>query len=174
VSFDAELAASASLLAFAALSFVDGVVLHFFVERLPFRPGSRLEHALHTARAAIFAPLLLAFFDARASLAAGLALLAVDLAFEVWDMLIERQSRAFSGGLRTREYALHGVLVALHTAAVAFTLVARLGPSRTSTPLSLAAVTGWLWPGSVLVALAHVALLAAPPRAAHPSSAEAS
>ncbi|HEU4407754.1 MAG TPA: hypothetical protein VFS43_20990 [Polyangiaceae bacterium] len=174
MNFDAELAASVSLLAFAALSFVDGVVLHFFLERLPFRPGSRLEHGLHTARAVLFAPVLLAFFDARASLATGLALLAVDLAFEVWDMLIERQSRAFSGGLRTREYALHGVLVALHTAAVAFTLVARQAPARTPTPLSLAAVTGWLLPGSTLVALAHVVLLAAPTWAAHSRATEAS
>jgi hypothetical protein len=114
MNFDVELAASVSLLAFAALAFVDGVVLHFFLERLPFRPGSRLEHALHTARALLFPPVLLTFFDARASLTTGLVLLTVDTAFEVWDMLIERQSRTFSGGLRTHEYATHAVLVARH------------------------------------------------------------
>jgi hypothetical protein len=41
VSFDADFAASVSLLAFAVLGLLDGVVFHLLLERLPFRPGSR-------------------------------------------------------------------------------------------------------------------------------------
>jgi hypothetical protein len=173
VSFDAELAASVSLLAFAALGLLDGVVFHLVLERLPFRPDSRLEHGLHTARALLFPPILWAFFGAGASLLTGALLLAADEAFEVWDMVVERRSRAFSGGLRTPEYVTHGLAVTLRTAAIAFTLVARLTPSAASSPLPLATVTGWLLPGAALAALAHVVLLAAPAWRAHPSTAEA-
>jgi len=158
---DAELAASIALLAFVSLSFVDGIVIHLWRERLHTRPDSRLEHGLHTARAVLFPFILIAFFADPSTRALGLAFVAVDQVVEVWDMAVERQSRAYSGGLRSSEYIVHGSLITLRSAAIAFTLLA--GPS-TSAPewLSLARIASFLLPGAAVVAILHVALLVAP------------
>jgi len=160
-SIDAELAAVVTLLAFAALSFVDGVVIHLWRERLHLRPESRFEHALHTARAVLFPLILTTIFAGRACVV-GFALLALDQAVEIWDMAIERRSRAYSGGLRSGEYVIHGALIALRSAAIAFALVAPAAGASGGSWLTLSNVTAVLIPLSALTALQHVALLVAP------------
>jgi hypothetical protein len=145
-------AASACLLAFVALSFVDGVVLHLWFERLHLRAESRGEHALHTARAVLF-PLVLVTFFAGPSLA-GVLLLALDEVAEVWDMAVERRSRAYSGGLRSSEYVLHGALITLRSGTIACTLA-------TGVPIT-GSLVSLLLPGAVLAAILHVVLLVAP------------
>jgi hypothetical protein len=154
MTIDADLAAAICLLALAAVSFVDAIVLHLIRERLPFRAGSRLEHALHSARAVLFPLILVAWFT-QASWTAGVTLLAVDQVVEIWDMAIERRSRSFSGGLRSSEYVVHGILLSLRGAAVAFTSVAiERG--------ALDRVVSLLLPGAIAVAIIHVALMVVP------------
>jgi hypothetical protein len=152
MTLDASFAATASLLVFVALSFVDGILVHLWRERLHLRAGSRGEHALHTARAVLF-PFILVMFFASPSLV-GVLLLAADQAIEIADMAVERASRAYSGGLRSTEYVLHGTLITLRSAAVAFTFAS-------DQPVA-AGLVSLLLPGAALAAILHVILLVAP------------
>lgn len=161
MSLDPSLAAAAALGAFALLSFLDGVVLHLVVERLPMRPDAALEHLLHTGRALLFPAILLAFFAARGPVALGWTLLAIDQLLEAWDMAVERKSRSHTGGLPSREYMLHGLLITLRTAAVAFAAMIHRGTDDTH---ALDALVSILVPGAILVAMAHVVLATAPGR----------
>lgn len=152
MSLDPNLAVMACLSALGALAFVDGVLVHLVRERLHRRPETRLEHLIHTGRAAVFPPILVLFFAGRAP-ALGIALLAVDQVLEIADMAIERRSRAYSGGLRTSEYLLHGTALTLRGAAIAFSLAAG-APSA-----ALVTFVDLLLPGAVLGAILHVVLL---------------
>lgn len=152
MTLDPNTAVIVCLAALGALAFVDGVLVHLVRERLHRRPETRLEHLIHTGRAAVFPPILVLFF-AGAAPVLGIVFLAVDQALELADMAIERRSRAYSGGLRTSEYLLHGTALTLRGSAIAFSLAAG-APS--------AAVVGFvdlLLPGTVLGAILHVVLL---------------
>lgn len=149
---DPDSAVIACLAALAALAFVDGVLIHLVRERLHRRPESRVEHLLHTGRALVFPPILLLFF-AGAGVTAGVALLVVDQALELADLAVERRSRAYSGGLRTSEYLLHGLVLTLRGAAIAFSLVAG-APSA-----AVVAFAELLLPGAIAIAILHVVLL---------------
>lgn len=152
---DAPLAAVASLAAFVLLSLYDGVVVHFFIERLPTREAARIEHRLHTARALAFPAILATFFAGRGPALLGFGLLAMDQALEVWDMAVERRSRAHSAGLRSSEYVVHGLLTTLRATAVTFTVM--IDRERMNTDL-LDAFVRLLLPGAIIIALAHVVL----------------
>lgn len=155
MTIDPVVAATFSLGAFAILSFCDGVMLHLVVERLPLRPASRLEHLLHTARALLFPAILLTYFGGHASLVIAWTLLAVDQMIEIWDMAIERRSRAHTSGLPSREYVIHGLLTTLRATAVVFVAVIDRRVHDTSL---LDALVSALVPGAIVAALAHVAL----------------
>jgi hypothetical protein len=159
MSIDANTALAVSLIAIAPLAFVDGILVHLVREKLHRRPETRLEHAIHTARALLFPPILVLFFGQIAP-AAGLALVIVDLGFEIADMAVERRSRAYSGGLRTSEYLLHGAAITLHGTAFAFAMVAGPPSAAVNTVIIL------LLPGTVLGAILHVVLLFPLPRRA--------
>lgn len=152
MTVDPNHAVVALLVLFVALSFVDGIVVHLWRERLHRRPESRLEHALHSARAVLFPPILVLFFGGVAP-AAGLVLLAVDQGFEIADMAVERRSRAYSGGLRSSEYILHGTLITLRGAGVAFALAAGQPSAMVVTLVNL------MLPGAVLAAILHLVLM---------------
>lgn len=152
MSLDPSTAVMVCLVALGALAFVDGVLVHLCRERLHRRPETRVEHLIHTGRAAVFPPILF-FFFAGHSLELGLCFLVVDQALEIADMAIERRSRAYSGGLRTSEYLLHGTALTLRGAAIAFSLVAG-APSAT-----LVTFVNLLLPGAVLGAILHVVLI---------------
>jgi len=152
MSLDPDTAVIACLAALGALAFVDGIVVHLFREQLHRRPDTRVEHWLHTGRAALFPPILVLFF-AGASAPLGVALLAVDQLLEIADMSIERRSRAYSGGLRTSEYLLHGTALTVRGAAIAFSLAAGAPSAAVHTFVNL------LLPGAVLGAILHVVLL---------------
>ena len=152
MTLDADLAVIACLVGLGALAFVDGIVVHLFHERLHCRPETRLEHWIHTGRAAVFPPILIFFFGGAAP-ALGVAFLAIDQILEIWDMAIERRSRAYSGGLRTSEYLLHGTALTLRGAAIAFALAAG-APSAT-----VVSFVNLLLPGTILGAMLHLVLL---------------
>ncbi|KAB2911529.1 MAG: hypothetical protein F9K40_00600 [Kofleriaceae bacterium] len=159
MSPDLDTAVIVCLAALGAFAFVDGVLVHLVRERLHRRPETRLEHVIHTGRAAVFPPILLLFFAGRAP-ALGVALLVVDQVLEIADMAIERRSRAYSGGLRTSEYLLHGSALTLRGAAIAFSLAAG-APSA-----AVVSFVDLLLPGTVLGAILHVVLLVPIRRAA--------
>ena len=152
---------------FLALASVDGLYLHLWRYRLHAREASRREHRLHTLSALLFAatlPALMLWETGGALLWAGVALVTLDLAIALVDMLSERDSRAAFGGLSTGEYVLHMHIVAARSAALALALAARpasawaleapwvLGPLP-----GVAAIVGWqALPGAWLVAALHV------------------
>jgi hypothetical protein len=152
MSFDPNAAVIACLALLAAFAFIDGVLIHLVRERLHRRPETRLEHLIHTGRAVLFAPILLLFF-AGANFALGVMFLVVDQVLEIADMAIERRSRAYSGGLRTSEYLLHGTVLTLRGAAIAFSLAA-------GTPSSgVVSLVYLLLPGAILGATLHLVLI---------------
>jgi hypothetical protein len=110
----------------------------------------------------LFPLILTTFFISQSSLVVGLVFIALDQLAEMWDMAVERGSRVHSGGLRSFEYVLHGVMISLRAAGIAFALGARSGPTATSSPFSVAEVAQLLLPGAVLIAMLHVALLLLP------------
>jgi hypothetical protein len=158
---------SALLLAFAALSAVDGIYIHLVRLRLHARPSSWAEHVWHTGRALLFAPILLSLFAAvsgGALLWTGIALVIVDQALELLDMTSEKGSRAAMGGLSTLEYVVHVALTTLRTGAISLTLAARPAAAYAlDAPTIVAELPGpWgalvaqLVPGAVVVAAVHV------------------
>src|SRR4051812_37911001 len=112
---------------FALLAGYDGVHLHLVRYRLWARAESRHEHLVHTARAIAFPIALVLVFTGRGGpmLWAGLAVIALDTAFEVYDVAIEPDSRARAGGLPVAEGVLHNILGTLRAAAIVLVLVAR-------------------------------------------------
>lgn len=168
------LAATIFLTLYALLGAVDGLYLHLWRYRLHAEPSARREHLWHTARAVLF-PLTVALLflapTGGALLWLGVAVMASDLALSVADVLEEGDSRRFMGGLPSGEYALHGILIALHVAAVALLLGSRPAAAWSlSAPLvmaqpwpSLATIVATnLLPGAILVAGVHVALAVRP------------
>ena len=152
MTIDANAAVIACLAALVAIAFVDGVLVHLVRERLHQRPETRMEHLIHTGRALVFPPILLLFFGG-AEPALGVAFLAVDQLLEIADMAIERRSRAYSGGLRTSEYLIHGTALTLRGAAIAFSSVAGT-PSA-----AVVCFVDFLLPGAVLGGILHVVLI---------------
>ena len=165
--------------AFVILGAVDGLYLHLVRFRLHTREESRREHRVHTLRALLFVPALPLVFAGDTSgpwLWLGLAVLALDLVAVVLDVVLERGSRGFQGGLPRGELALHVALTGLHTLAIVLVLVAlpvrRVG-GPTDVHVEAASVSHFVaWtlvlPGATLVALLHVVLAVWPwhPRAA--------
>lgn len=152
MTIDANAAVIACLAALAIIAFVDGILVHLVRERLHRRPETRVEHALHTGRALAFPAILLLFFAGVAP-AVGVVVLAIDQLLEIADMAIERRSRAYSGGLRTSEYLIHGGALTLRGAAIAFSITAG-SPSP-----ALVTFVGYLLPGAIVGAILHVVLI---------------
>lgn len=158
---------SGLLLAFAALSAVDGIYIHLVRLRLHARPGSWREHAWHTGRAILFAPIVVALFGVVSGgllLWAGIALVVLDQALELLDMASEKRSREALGGLGSLEYVVHVTLTTFRTAAIALSLAARpVAAYALDAPLVVGSLPGpWgllvaqLVPGAVAVAAVHV------------------
>jgi hypothetical protein len=161
-------AAAVLLAAFAALAAVDGLYIHLWRLRLHARPETRREHWLHTARALLFPPILLGLFALPTGgvlLWAAIAAAALDLGAGLWDVAIERDSRAQLGGLGTVEYVVHVAVSMLHAGALALVLAARpaaawslAAPPMLDTPMpGFGPALAWnLLPGAVLLGLLHV------------------
>lgn len=161
-------AAAVLLAVFAALATVDGLYIHLWRLRLHARPETRREHWLHTARALLFPPVLLGLFvlpTGGVFLWAAITAAVLDLAAGLWDMAIERESRAPLGGLGTGEYIVHVAASMVHSSAIALVLAARpaaawslAAPPLLDTPMpGVSAALAWnLLPGAVILGLLHV------------------
>ena len=160
-------ASAAALVVFMLLGAIDGLYFHLWRDRLHTRAASRAEHLVHTLRTALFVPLLPTLFlwqTAGVLLWAGLVVLALDQALELWDMVTEKGSRADLGGLSTSEYVLHMSSSTARGAALALGLAARPAEAWSLTsPWSLgsmptfASFVAWQSvPGAVIAAVLHV------------------
>lgn len=157
------------LLAFSALSALDGLYLHLYRLRLHARPASWNEHLWHTVRSVLFVPMVLALFATRSGgllLWFGIAVVAVDQVIEALDAASERAARLEFGGLSSFEYGLHLMLTTLRAAALTAVLVSRTAQAwALDAPLVLEPLAApWSFLAvqlaftGVVVALVHVAL----------------
>jgi len=166
------LASTAFLAVHAALGLLDGVYLHLWRYRLHAHPSSQREHRWHTLRAVLFPFMVATLYLAPPTgwmLWTGVAIVAVDLAILLADVIDEPDSRAPMGGLPGREYMLHVVLVTAHIASVTL-LFAALPLDAWS--VGSTAMVEWpeatrllavnLLPGGVGIALLHVVLAVRP------------
>jgi hypothetical protein len=131
------------------------------------RPASYREHLWHTARAALFAPILWLVFlrqTGGALLWVGVALVALDQIIEVLDVLDEKASRAQLGGLSSGEYALHAMLITSRSVGCALAFASRpiaawsfASPSNLGQhPAIVEQLVRNLIPGAILASVAHV------------------
>ena len=155
---------------YAAIAFVDGVLIHLVLLRLHAHEETRGEHLLHSLRAALYAlglPVLFVFETGGVLLWAGAAVATIDFAIGFWDAWIERDARAKMGGLSRFEYVVHVAASVVHGGMIALALA-----SRPVAAWSLDAESGWgvylthgafvvewILPGAVFLAVAHFALL---------------
>jgi hypothetical protein len=162
--------AAVLLAAYAVLAAVDGLYIHLWRLRLHQRAETRREHWLHTLRALLFPAFVGGLFAAPTAgtlLWAAVGVAVLDLVIGLWDVAIERDSRATLGGLGTAEYTVHVTLTMLHAASLALILAARPasawtldGPTVLHTPMPgfSAALAINLVPGAIVLGLLHVYL----------------
>lgn len=158
------------LVLFAILAVIDGFYLHIFKYKLHLQKDSKFEHLTHTIRAVIFPAILYAFFIKQNSLTVfyfGLVLVLMDILVLGIDAFVEKDSRAFMGGLPRWEYILHLFVNGFHFASLSVLLAMKLdfGPEGiTFVPdISHYAYYDMLYfvsinllPGAILLGLIHV------------------
>jgi hypothetical protein len=168
----ALLTAGVSLALFAVLAFYDGFVLHIFRYRLYQHPESKTEHLTHTLRAVLF-PFIAYFLflgNCQACFWVGMAAVLLDVGVMLWDAYIEKDSRAFMGGLPRWEYILHLLVNGFHFVSVAAILILKLDmgtggivlvPIMDDLPglYLFRALVANLLPGAVILAALHVVVL---------------
>jgi hypothetical protein len=165
VSFSTEtlhLLSACTLVAFVGLAGFDTSYYHLHKARLFDHPASRLEHLVHGVRALLMSVSLLTFFDPGVCLrvfAAGAFAVVVDLAIQLWDMAIERRSRAHLGGLSSPEYVLHNVATILHVLAICLTVAARVSLGDGAPPAWLHWICLALALGTFITFVQHLYLL---------------
>lgn len=98
------------LTSFAILAVIDGFYLHIFKYQLFNHPESKFEHLTHTIRAILF-PLIVYFLfisqNCQTSFSLGILFVFLDIVVLGIDAYVEKDSRAFMGGLPRWEYILH-------------------------------------------------------------------
>lgn len=160
------------LISFALLAMFDGFYLHLVRYKLYLHPESRNEHITHTIRALLF-PLILYFLYLGSSDLAfyvGVSLVAIDIIVLGFDAYMEKDSRAFMGGLPRWEYIIHLMVNGFHFASIAVFLVIKLhltpdGLVLISTFSSLpiygifTGLVTQLIPGGILMGIFHAALM---------------
>jgi hypothetical protein len=110
------------LVLFALLALYDGFYLHIFKYQLQNLVQSKNEHLTHTIRAVLFPAIVYFLFlkqDCIISFYLGLAFVLIDLTVLGIDAYIEKDSRAFMGGLPRWEYILHLFVNGFHFASIA-------------------------------------------------------
>ncbi len=106
---------------FAVLGIIDGFYLHIWRFRLYEHAESRFEHLTHTIRTLLFPGIVCCLFlfpNMPGLYQFGLLLVVVDIAVLVADAYLEKDSRAFMGGLPRWEYILHLFVNAFHFGAI--------------------------------------------------------
>ena len=164
------LASMVLVLIVGVMGAIDTLYFHFWKFRLFARPQSRREHLTHAIRAALAGPTFMLLFVWPATgpmLWLVTLLIAADFAVMLWDLFEEPESRRSLGGIPPAEYTLHVVAASLHSAGYALALASRPSVAwSTTTPLEMpslvSTLAGLLWPGALLLGLAHLALMVMP------------
>lgn len=109
------------LLGWGGIGAIDFVYNHIYRYRLYAHASSFCEHGVHTLLALVLTAtvVMLVFIEmGSVGFAIFLGIQALAVIFTLWDVSIERASRAPLGGLPTHEYVLHTVIFLLHGAFV--------------------------------------------------------
>jgi hypothetical protein len=116
------------LIGFAILGIYDGFYLHIFKYRLYEHSESKFEHLTHTIRAILF-PFIFYFLCLENSLTGfyiGIILVIFDIIILGIDAYVEKDSRAFMGGLPRWEYIIHLFANGFHFALISVILVLKV------------------------------------------------
>jgi hypothetical protein len=150
----------ALFIAFLVVGGIDGIYFHIVRFRLWAAPEGWLEHVLHTARAVLVAPMLWLIFVAEgARLWPLIALVVLDLAATVGDVVVESKSRAPLGGLPRAELAIHVAATVFHVGALGFAFASVVSDGAVVPhPELLRVVALGLIAAGALAALHHILL----------------
>lgn len=162
-----------TLVLFATLAIIDGFYLHLWKFKLYRQKESRQEHLVHTVRALIFPFILVLVFlyDFSGWLwYAALGFVLLDIMVLTLDMYMEKDSRAFMGGLPRWEYILHMFVNGFHFAGIALVIATKSPmawqwsyiPHAEPYHEYLTVLAKNLLPGAVLLGLLHWGLLYRP------------
>lgn len=168
----AFITATVLLAAFSVLAMFDGVYLHLMRYKLYAHAESRAEHISHTVRAALFPAILGTLYLGGSDtwFYIGLALVALDILVLGADAYMEKDSRAFMGGLPRWEYIVHLLVNGFHFAGIAVLLIIKLRLTANGVVLMhhFENVKAWgifsclatqLIPGGIALAAFHLLLL---------------
>jgi len=170
-SYSPYLASVVCLAMFGLLGAFDGVYFHLIKFKLHQHKEALNEHLIHAFRGLVFGPIAYFFFirnSAGALLWAGLGAVVVDLTAEVWDILIEKESRAKLGGISPPEGVVHVLATGFRMAALAFSLSAKPADAwswasatqlSSELPMYMQAAGYLMLTSSVVGAWSHIALL---------------
>ncbi|WP_449397676.1 hypothetical protein [Chryseobacterium wanjuense] len=125
----AFLISSILLISYSLLALFDGVFLHLYKYRLYQHKESRFEHLTHTIRALLFTGILISLFiniENNNLFLFGCILIVADIITLLVDAYVEKDSRAFMGGLPRCEYIVHLMVNGFHFAAIAVLLVIKI------------------------------------------------
>jgi hypothetical protein len=150
------------LLGFFVAGGLDGIYFHIARFRLWSRPESRLEHALHAARAVLLPPTIWALYlaDRRVGLSLAVFLVALDVIATVMDVIVEPESRKGIGGLPLGEVALHVAATVFHVGALGLAFAAQIydvAPPRAEVVMMIATALVVM---SSIAAVHHLVLIA--------------
>lgn len=158
---------------FALLGLYDGFYLHIFKYKLYAQPESRTEHIMHTIRGVLFPAILYFLYlknDCTTSFYIGMALVLLDIITLGIDAFVEKDSRAFMGGLPRWEYIVHLFVNGFHFASIAVFLIIKLsfdnGAVHFRTDFSAVSnYPAFIWlvknliPGGILMSVLHIVVL---------------
>ncbi|PWA10626.1 hypothetical protein [Flavobacterium laiguense] len=161
------------LVLFALLALYDGFYLHIFKYQLQNQVQSKNEHLTHTIRAVLFPAIVYFLFlkqDCVISFYLGLAFVLIDLTVLGIDAYMEKDSRAFMGGLPRWEYILHLFVNGFHFASIAVFISLKLQLNKEGITIipnfysyqnfyifKLIALN--ILPGAILIGLIHILVI---------------
>ena len=161
------------LVLFALLALYDGFYLHILKYQLQNQVQSKNEHLTHSLRALLFPAIVYFLFlkqDCVISFYLGLTFVVIDLIVLGIDAYIEKDSRAFMGGLPRWEYILHLFVNGFHFASIAVFISLKLQLNKEGITIvpnfysyqnfyvfKLIALN--ILPGAILIGLIHILVI---------------
>lgn len=116
------------LVLFALVGAFDGIYFHLIKFKLHLNKQSKVEHAVHTLRAFLLAPIVYFLFERNnvgIPLLLGTLFIVLDFSAEVVDILVEKKSRENIGGISPAEYIAHVAATSFRTVAIVLLLLSK-------------------------------------------------
>lgn len=158
-----------TMVLFGILATYDGIYLHIFKYRLYEHPESKFEHLTHTIRAVLFPFMLYYLFLSTTPITfyIGLSFVVFDVLVLGVDAYVEKDSRAFMGGLPRWEYIVHLFVNGFHFASITVFLVLKLDLAQGNIIVrddfgAINAYSSFVWlienliPGAMMMGLLHI------------------